>query len=126
MNKNTSSVMLVVKGVLLAYLLNLLFILIYAAILSLTSVSDSTMPTVIFVINLLGIFISTSITGLKIKENGLKYGAIIGAIYILILYLISSVNGLGLALTSYATATIIFNVLIGMVGGVVGVNLVKN
>lgn len=121
-----SRFIMILKGVLCAYILNILFLVIYAAILAHTSVPESTMPTVIFIINLLGIFISTSITSIKIKENGMKYGAIIGAIYIITLYLIGSLSGIGLSLTSYAISTIIFNILIGMTGGIVGVNLVKN
>ncbi len=121
-----SRLFFILKGVLFTYILNLIFLLVYAAVLTYTDVSESTIPTVIFVINLLGIFISTSITSIKIKENGMKYGAIIAAIYIVTLYLFGTFAGTGLSLTSYAIATIIFNILIGMAGGIVGVNLVKN
>lgn len=121
-----SRLFFILKGVLFTYILNLLFLLVYAAVLTYTDVSESTIPTVIFVINLLGIFISTSITSIKIKENGMKYGAIIAAAYIVTLYLFGTFVGTGLSLTSYAIATIIFNILIGMAGGIVGVNLVKN
>ena len=121
-----SRLFLVFKGVLFTYILNLIFLLIYAALLTYTDVAESTMPTVIFVINLLGIFISTSIISIKIKENGMKYGATIAAFYIFTVYLLGMFNGAGLSLTSYAAATIVFNILIGMAGGIVGVNLVKN
>ncbi len=121
-----SRLVLILKGVLFANILNLVFLLMYAAVLTYTDVSESTMPTVIFVINLLGIFISTSITSIKIKENGMKYGGIISGVYIILLYILGSLYGTGWALTSYALATIIFNILIGMAGGIVGVNLVKN
>ena len=121
-----SRCIMILKGVLITYILNIIFLLIYAAILAYTSVSESTIPTVIFVINLLGVFISTSLAAIKIKENGMKYGAIIAAAYITSLYLIGSLGGVGLKLSSYALATIIFNILIGIVGGIIGVNLVKN
>ncbi len=126
MEKRKNIIFPLLKGVLLTYILNVLFILIYAAVLSYTSVSESTMPTVIFVINLLGVFISSSILAIKIKANGMKYGGLLGLLYIIILYLIGSFSNVGFALTSYSIATIIFNVLIGMVGGIIGVNLAKN
>ena len=116
----------VLRGVLLTYILNILFILLYATILSYTDVTESTIPTVIFVINLMGIFIASSISAIKIKSNGMKYGGIIGFLYIIILYLLGAFTNVGFGLTSYSIATIIFNVLIGMVGGVIGVNLAKN
>ena len=51
-----SRCIMILKGVLITYILNIIFLLIYAAILAYTSVSESTIPTVIFVINLLGIW----------------------------------------------------------------------
>ncbi len=126
MNANRNVFFDVVKGVALTYILNIVFLLIYATILSFTDVSEATIPTVIFVISLLGVFISSSLTTIKIKENGLKYGAIIGLVYILILYLIGCTTSVGFSFTAYSLATIVFNIFIGMVGGVVGVNLVKN
>lgn len=117
---------LLVKGILLTYILNVLFLLVYAVVLSYTNVAESTIPTVIFVINLLGVFISSSILTIKIKSNGMKYGGLLGFIYIIILYLLGAFTSIGFGLTSYSLATIIFNILIGMVGGVIGVNLAKN
>ncbi|MBQ6860898.1 MAG: TIGR04086 family membrane protein [Clostridia bacterium] len=117
---------LLVKGILLTYILNVLFLFVYAVVLSYTNVAESTIPTVIFVINLLGVFISSSIFAIKIKANGMKYGGLLGFLYIIILYLLGAFTSIGFGLTSYSLATIIFNILIGMVGGVIGVNLAKN
>ena len=126
MSERRSTFGIVLKGVLLTCVLNILFILVYATILAYTDVAESTIPTVMFVINLVGIFIASSISAIKIKSNGLKYGGLIGFVYIIVLYLLGAFTSVGFALSSYSIATIIFNILIGMVGGIIGVNLAKN
>ena len=126
MSERRSTLGIVLKGVLLTCVLNILFILVYATILAYTDVAESTIPTVMFVINLVGIFIASSISAIKIKSNGLKYGGLIGFVYIIVLYLLGAFTSVGFALSSYSIATIIFNILIGMVGGIIGVNLAKN
>ena len=57
MSERRSAFGIVLKGVLLTCVLNILFILVYATILAYTDVAESTIPTVMFVINLVGIFI---------------------------------------------------------------------
>ena len=63
---------------------------------------------------------------IKIRENGLVNGGIVGFIYIMILYILSSVFSTGFGLNGYSFAMIIFNVLIGMIGGIIGVNMIKD
>lgn len=115
----------IIKGVGIAYLISIILILIYAIILAYTNVAESTMPTCIFVISMFSVFIASSFVAIKIKENGLKNGGLVGLIYIALLYILSSFTEGMFALTGYATATIIFNILLGMVGGIIGVNLSK-
>lgn len=113
------------KSVLLAYLITFLLSLVYAMILSYTSVSESSIPTCMFVISIFSVFIASSFAVIRIKENGLKNGGIVGLIYIMILYVLSSFTSIGFGVTSYAISTIIFNILLGMVGGIIGVNIAK-
>ena len=118
-------VSMIFKGVMIAYIITFLLILIYSALLTYTSIPESTIPTYTFIISIISVFIASSIMVIKIKENGLKNGGLIGLIYIILLYIISSITSAGFALDSYSIATIIFNILLGMVGGIVGVNLAK-
>lgn len=117
--------LLVARGTLIAYFITFILILIYSAILAYTNVPESTIPTCVFVIGIASVFIASSISAIKIKEKGLKNGGLIGLIYILLLYILSSITTESFALTGYTIATIIFNILLGMVGGIIGVNLAK-
>lgn len=118
-------ILTIIKGVLLGYLITFILIIAYAGILAYTDVSEKTIPTVLFIISILSVFIASSLVVIKIKENGLKNGGLIGLLYIIIMYIFSSITSTGFALNGYAIATIIFNILLGMVGGIIGVNLAK-
>ena len=56
------------------------------------------------------------------KKNGLINGALIGGIYILLLYFISSLLNWKFGLNLQSLVMIIVGVIFGIVGGIVGVN----
>lgn len=121
--EKSQNIKTILKSVLLSYVLTFIFIFIYSVILAHTSVSEATIPTCLFIIGMMSVFIASSLAVIKIKKNGLKNGGIIGLAYVLILYLLSSIYETGFALTKYSIATIIFYILLGMIGGIIGVNL---
>lgn len=117
---------IVIKSIFFSYLLTFFLILIYAILLAYTKISESTIPICLFVIGMISIFVSSSSAIIKIKKNGLKIGAIIGFSYVGILYLLSSIYETGFSLNKYSVITIILYILLGMVGGIIGVNFVNN
>lgn len=121
--EKTNNIKVIVKSIFLGYLITFALILVYSALLAYTEVSESTVPTCLFIIGMLSVFIASSLAIIKIKKNGLKNGGIIGFGYVSILYILSSLFEANFALTKYSVATIIFYILLGMVGGIIGVNL---
>ena len=114
---------LISKGVILGYLFMLFEIFIYSIILAYTSIPESSMETSVFLFSLLSVFISSSLVCIKIKENGMKNGGLVGFFYIMLVYLFGSIMMGNFVLTSQIITTIIFNILLGMIGGIVGVNI---
>ena len=114
---------LISKGVILGYLFMLFEIFIYSIILAYTSIPESSMETSVFLFSLLSVFISSSLVCIKIKENGMKNGGLVGFFYIMLVYLFGSIMMGNFVLTSQTITTIIFNILLGMIGGIVGVNI---
>ena len=55
----------------------------------------------------------------SIKKNGIINGGIIGLVYILILYILSSILGSGFALNTYSLIMIGASIAAGAVGGIV-------
>lgn len=123
--ERAKNIKILMKGILLSYLIALILIFVYSGVLAYTKVPETTIPTCLFIIGILSVFISSSIAVIKLKKNGMKNGGIIGFGYVIILYLLSSFYETGFGLTKYSIATIIIYILLGMVGGIVGVNLVQ-
>lgn len=123
--KNQSNIVNIIKGIILSYGISLLLLFIFSVLLTYTSISESLIPPVILVITIISIIIGSSISSSKIRKNGLINGGLIGFFYIIALYLISSLMQTGFALNLYAILMIVFSILSGMIGGIVGVNLKK-
>jgi putative membrane protein (TIGR04086 family) len=113
--ENQSGVISIIKGILIAYVITLLLILIYSILLTYTDIKESTISPVILIITAISILIGSSIGSSKIKKNGLLNGGVIGFTYIIILYIISSFTKTGFALNMYAGLMIIFSILAGMI-----------
>ena len=59
----------------------------------------------------------------KIKEKGILNGAILGILYMFILYIISSIANGSFALNVSSLAMIGIGIIAGILGGILGVNL---
>ena len=76
-------------------------------------------------ISALSILIGSIISVSKIAKNGMLNGAIVGGIYIVIIYLLSSIINLNFDINSNSIILISFSMVAGMLGGVIGVNIKK-
>ncbi|MBO5478496.1 MAG: TIGR04086 family membrane protein [Clostridia bacterium] len=113
--ENKSSLIHIIKGILIAYFITFLLLFIFSILLTYTSINESTIAPVILIITAVSILVGSSISSSKIKKNGLMNGGMIGFSYIAILYLISSFIQTGFALNLYAILMIVFSIIAGMV-----------
>ena len=113
----------IIKGDIIAIIITLILLFIFAVVLTYTSVPESTINPVIIVISAVSILVGSSISTLKIKKKGLINGFFVGLIYILAIYIIASITGTGFMLNIAATIMVVASVLAGMLGGIIGVNL---
>lgn len=123
--ENVRRLAIIFKNVILAYIITLILIVIYSFVLAFTSVPESSIPLFTFVSGMISVFIGSSMAVIKIKEKGLINGALVGLVYILILYLLSSIFATGFGVDGYAFGMILLNVIVGMIGGIIGVNMCK-
>lgn len=120
MNKN---IIRVIKGSGFAMIISLVLLLIYASLLTFTNIPETTMTPVVITISGVSILIGSSISSLKIKKQGMLNGALVGIIYMIVIYLLSSIILSGFTLNMKSIVMIIVGMIAGMVGGVIGVNL---
>lgn len=110
------------KGLLISFVATLIGILIFALLLTLTNLSENTTPVVIIAISFVSILIGTTISTRKIHKNGMINGGIVGGIYVLLLYIISSLVNTGFTLNIYTIIMMIAGIIAGLIGGILGIN----
>lgn len=112
----------IAKGVGIALLTTFILLLILAAILTYSEISETIINPVIIVITAISILIGSSIGNIKIKKNGLVNGALVGGIYIFTIYLISSILNWRFGLEIQSIIMIFVGMIFGILGGIIGVN----
>ena len=113
----------IIKGCAFAIILSIVLLTIYALILTYTTISESTIMPVVLTITGISILVGSTISSRKIKKNGLMYGGAIGFIYIIVLYLASSLCLTGFSLSVNSFIMLAVGVITGIVGGIIGVNM---
>ncbi len=122
-NEFVKNIIRIIKGSIISIILTLLLLLIFAIILTNTSLGENIINPVIIVISVISILIGSSISTLKISKNGLLNGGLVGIIYILTIYLLSSITSSGFGINLYSIIMIILSIIAGMIGGIIGVNM---
>ena len=111
------------KSVFLAVLMSLILLFFLSIILAVTSTPENIMSLSIIFIASISILISAFLASRKVKEKGIIYGAIIGFVYMLTLYFISSFINWNFLLTTNTIVMILGGIIGGAIGGILGVNL---
>ena len=110
------------KGVGISIIATLIMIIIFSIILTYTNIQESAINPVIMIITAISILIGSSLGNTKIRKNVLINGGIIGGIYIITIYLISSILNWKFSLNIQSIIMIITAVVFGILGGIIGVN----
>ena len=119
------SVITIFKGTMISIILTMILLFVFATILTYTNVAEATIPAVIIVITAISLLIGSSIASRRMRKNGLLNGAIIGTIYLVFIYIISSIVGGNFGINLKSIIMIIAGIIFGILGGIVGVNTKK-
>lgn len=112
----------ILRGIFISFLFTLCMLIIYSVLLVYTNISEQTIRPVIITITGISILIGSSLGTRKLHKNGMISGGIIGASYILLLYLISSTVNSNFSINWVSIIMIIVGLIGGIFGGVIGVN----
>ena len=112
--ENNKPIVSIIKGIIISFLFTAISLIIFSILLTYTSLSEDTIKPVIITLTGISILIGSSIGTRKLKKNGLLNGAIIGASYIILLYLISSIISSNFSLSIVSLIMIIA----GLIGGI--------
>lgn len=122
-NELSANLIRVLKGSITSIIITLILLFIFAILLTYTSLQENVISPVVIIITAISILIGSSISTLKIKKNGLLNGALVGIIYILTIYIISSLTGSGFSCNISTIIMMVASIIAGMIGGIIGVNL---
>lgn len=117
-----NNLMRILKGSATSIVITLILLLIYSALLTYTNINENTMPITIITVTATSILAGSFISSLNIKKNGLINGALVGLIYIVVIYLLSGIVSQNFMLSMYSVIMIIASIGAGAIGGIVGVN----
>ena len=113
----------IAKGSVTSLIITFILLFVFALLLTYTNIQENVITPVVIIISTISILIGSSISTLKIRKNGLLNGALIGIIYIVTIYILSSITGEGFDLNLSSTIMLIAGIAAGMLGGIIGVNL---
>lgn len=120
--KENNSITNIIKGVGISLITTMILLIIFSIILTYTDIKENTINPVIMIITAISILIGSTIGNNKIKKNGLLNGGLIGGIYILTIYLISSLLNWRFSLNIQSIIMMTIGMIFGILGGVIGVN----
>ena len=124
-NKNQNNILRIIKGVLISIIISVIGLLIFAIVLTKSNISESIIPITIIIISNLSILIGSIICNKKIEKNGIGNGMLVGLVYLIIIYLISSITIKSFSFNLKSVIMILCSIISGTIGGIIGVNLKK-
>ena len=117
------SLITIMKGTLISIILTLVLLFILAIVLTYTKVSENMIPAAIIVITAISLLTGSTIANKKMKKNGILNGGIIGVIYLLTIYIVSSAISGSFSLGLKSIIMVVVGMIFGIIGGVIGVNV---
>lgn len=121
--KNKSRIKYLLKGVLVAFIITILALIFFSLILRVTSLRESKLTTLNNITMILSVAIGSFYTAVKIRENGWLNGAIVGALYYLIIILLNIVIIRPETSNMYLFIKLLISTVAGFIGGMLGINL---
>ena len=120
-----ANIIRIIKGSLLSIIVSVIFLIVFAMLLTYTSLSENTITPIVLAIVGLSILLGSYLSTKKINKKGILNGAMVGVIYMLILYIISSVIFMDFSINARSIIMIVCGIIAGIIGGIIGVNTNK-
>lgn len=111
------------KGLLISCSITLLFTIIISLLLTYTNMMETSIPLWDTITLIVSIVSGAMYLTVKIGEKGWLNGAIIGLLYFLILFLLNCLLVESSGANSFSYLKLVISIVIGMIGGMIGINL---
>lgn len=119
------NLVMLLKGLLAAYLITIPAFMLFALILANTDFPQRLVTPAVVVTTIISVLMAGSISTKGIRNKGWLNGSIVGLIYMLILYVFSSLVYKNFTIDKYVITMTVIGILAGAIGGIVGINTKK-
>jgi putative membrane protein (TIGR04086 family) len=122
-NKEKMPRLTYLRSILRAVLFALIIMVVVAALITFTSLSEAMMPMVTSIIMILSIAFSGLLSARQFKNKGFIHGIVTGAIYILLIMFLSWIFIRDFSIDKFNIIKGVIGIVSGGIGGMIGVNL---
>ncbi len=113
----------IVKGILISYLITIPLFIIFAFVLTYTSFPEKYISPVVLITTVISVIAAGSIISRNARNRGWLNGAAVGILYMILLYLLSSIVFRDFGVNRYVLTMLVIGILAGAIGGIIGINL---
>lgn len=113
----------IIKTVVTAFLITIILMGILALLICYTPIPEEAVTPSVYVLNYFSVFMAGLFSAARAKKRGFITGGVSGGLYMLLVYLLGYILFGGIEFTKTVLLTIIYCLVIGMAGGIVGINL---
>lgn len=117
-----ANIVTVAMGILVSFLITLPVFALFSYILTFVDFPDKYISTAVIITTLISMVIAGWIAAKNIKSRGWLNGAIVGLVYMGILFLASSLVFRDFSIDKHVVIMMIIGILAGSIGGILGVN----
>lgn len=120
------SIKSVIRGIVYSYIVTIPVFILFALILTNTDFPDQYISTTVFITTIISILVAGIVSTRSFRNKGWLNGAIVGFIYVFILYLIGSLYLKNFIIDKQVLNMCIVGILTGSIGGIIGINLKRS
>lgn len=111
------------KAILMSYFVTIPVFVVFAIILTYTDFPEKLVVPVVVITSIISVLIAGAKATRGVMSKGWLNGSIVGFIYILILYILSSIIYNNYRIDKYVITMTAISVLTGAIGGILGINM---
>jgi putative membrane protein (TIGR04086 family) len=111
------------KTVVTAFLITVILMGVLALLICYTPISEEAVTPSVYVLNYFSVFMAGLLSAARAKRRGFVTGGLAGAVYMLMVYSLGYVLFGGIEFTKAVFMNVVYCLLLGIAGGIVGINI---
>lgn len=119
------TLLVILKTVVTAFLVTAILMAVLALLICFTPLPEEAVTPSVYVLNYFSVFMAGLFSAAGSKSRGFVAGGLSGALYMLLVYLLGYILFGGITFSKSVISTILYCLIVGMAGGIVGINLSK-